>query len=120
MIAKKPHPSAFVRVASVRDVAAGGGLAVTVNGAAVVIFKVRGRFVALDAACPHQGVLLSAGTVDGSDVICAAHCWQFHIPSGTLVVSGEPALRRYPLRVRNGEILVSPAGAFRPRRAPRR
>src|SRR2546426_12368255 len=51
----------FVRVASVDEVPAGTGKAVTVDGQQVALFNVNGTFYAIDDTCTHEEASLAAG-----------------------------------------------------------
>jgi phenylpropionate dioxygenase-like ring-hydroxylating dioxygenase large terminal subunit len=51
--------------------------ALVVGGRPLVLYRTsRGRVVALDDACPHQGTELSLGTVVGDSIRCVRHGWE--------------------------------------------
>jgi nitrite reductase/ring-hydroxylating ferredoxin subunit len=41
-----------------------------------------GRAVVLPDACPHAGVPLSRGWLEGNRLVCPAHLWEFELESG--------------------------------------
>ena len=45
----------FVRVAGTREIPAGQGKAVEVNGKQIAVFNCEGAFYAIDNTCKHQG-----------------------------------------------------------------
>jgi nitrite reductase (NADH) small subunit len=74
----------MVRACAVSDVPMGEGRAVTIEGRRVALFRTRGGWYALDAACPHLGGPLADGIVSDRSVICPLHERRFDL------VSGEP------------------------------
>lgn len=76
-----------------------------------------GRAFALRDICPHRGVPLSAGKIEGEDVECSYHGWRFRSQSGqcTLIpslVTGQEMniarirVRNFPLHEANGLIWI--------------
>lgn len=74
------------------------------------------RIIACNNRCPHEGYPLAEGSVtdsaeanaDGAPhciVTCNWHNWKFDLDSGETLVGGD-ALRRYPVRVEDGKILL--------------
>jgi len=67
---------------------------------------------ALGADCPHAGAPLEEGAVCQGHLICPWHNGTFEIETGALV---EPPplqpLPRYPVRIENGDVLVSATAA---------
>ena len=57
-------------------------LPATVNGRAVGVYTLAGRYYALEDVCPHADALLSQGFVEGEEIECPLHGARFHIPSG--------------------------------------
>lgn len=101
-------PDAFVRVASVDDIPARKGRAFTVNGRAIVIFRVGERFVAAVDRCPHAGAPLSIGALRGEEVTCAWHGWTFNVLDGASVPDAPGfALARVPLKIEDTHIFVA-------------
>ncbi len=98
----------FVRVASVDDIPANKGKAVRVHDRAIVIFRVRNRFVAVVDRCPHAGAPLSIGALRGEEVTCAWHGWVFNVLDGTSVPDAPGfALIPVPQIVEGSDILVA-------------
>src|SRR5438445_13215971 len=79
----------FVRVASVDEVPAGTGKAVTVDGQQVALVNVNGTFYAIDDSCTPEEASLAAGAVGGESVACAKHRSRFHLPTGRAPSSPE-------------------------------
>ena len=90
----------LVKVASVRDIAAGQMRVFDIEGTMVNVVNAHGNLYALDDACTHTGCSLARGTLAGTTVTCACHGSQFDVTSGA-VLRG-PAQR--PERSRRVEV----------------
>lgn len=93
-------------------------LARTVLGTPLALFRDgAGQAAALLDRCPHRNVPLAIGKVDGGQIRCAYHGWQFDASGSCRAVPGlcgEPADRRaraataFPTRERDGFVWVWP------------
>jgi toluene monooxygenase system ferredoxin subunit len=73
----------------------------------VLLVKVNGEFRAYDATCPHQSVSLAEGELtEGGVIICRAHQWQFDANTGRGVNPANECLKRFQVKVENGEVFV--------------
>jgi nitrite reductase/ring-hydroxylating ferredoxin subunit len=64
------------KVVSFGDVLAG-------TGVQVMISRLNGELMAIDAICPHQGVLMEDGPLtDGKFVVCPLHLYHFNPKTG--------------------------------------
>ncbi|WP_353228306.1 aromatic ring-hydroxylating dioxygenase subunit alpha [Novosphingobium sp.] len=74
-----PHfANVWVPLGLVRDVPAGRPVPHVVAGERVVLFRdADGQVRALVDRCPHRGVALSLGRVDGGQIVCPFHGWRF-------------------------------------------
>jgi 3-phenylpropionate/trans-cinnamate dioxygenase ferredoxin subunit len=93
------------------------------GGRAIGVFRLAGDFFALADRCPHRGApLCSSGEVvnavegvgdrarvtrEGALVRCPWHKWDFEIATGRCAVDARLRVRRYPVRVRGDELVVS-------------
>lgn len=64
------------------DIPEGTSKIVRRNGTEMAVFKCDGRLYAIENSCPHEGGTLSAGKVDGRQVICPLHGYRFDLKSG--------------------------------------
>ena len=96
------------RVASEADLNEKGALALRVAGQDIGLFEVDDQYYAIENACPHAYAytLLSEGIVKGARVECRYHNAQFHIPSGKCIRRPGRDLKKYLLRVDEGQIYV--------------
>jgi nitrite reductase (NADH) small subunit len=79
----------------------------------IAIFRTHDDAVfALDDRCPHKGGPLSQGIVHGHAVTCPLHNWVIDLASGEAVAPDHGCVRRIPVRVEAGRILIGlPPGA---------
>lgn len=94
----------FVRAASTTDIPEGTGRSIALEGVEVAIFRLEGRFYAIENTCPHRGASLGEGKLAGEEVICPLHGWQFNIKTGRLPMGG--GVKVFPVRVEAGEVYV--------------
>jgi nitrite reductase (NADH) small subunit/3-phenylpropionate/trans-cinnamate dioxygenase ferredoxin subunit len=71
-----------IPIGTVNDFPEGEAAVVSVNGKDVAVFRVDGRFYAIDDLCPHMGASLSGGHVEGGVVTCPWHHWRFRLSDG--------------------------------------
>lgn len=97
-------------------------LPVVVWQQAIAVYRdTQGQVHALADACPHKGVALHKGEVDGDHLVCPYHGWAFD-PTGTCVhvpylPPGQKlpcaSARRYPTREQYGILWVFPGDPAR-------
>jgi naphthalene 1,2-dioxygenase system ferredoxin subunit len=82
---------------------------VEVHGEEVMVTKLEGQFVAVDAVCTHSFAYLSDGLIEGHEVVCPLHLGRFDLRTGqpTRRPAAEP-LRVYPTRTIDGSLFVGP------------
>ena len=94
----------YLRAAEVEDVAEGKGIAVAVGGREVAVFRLNGKFYAIDNTCPHgKGGHLARGSLADDVVTCSLHGWKFHLSSGRSVNHPGIGVRVYTVRVTDAD-----------------
>ena len=101
------EPQNFRTVARVGDVEEGVGLPVEVGDRPIALFLDEGRYFAMDDVCPHQGMPLNDGLVEGKTVTCTWHGWRFSLEDGSWLDSPRIKVGTYPVRVVGDEIQVA-------------
>ena len=76
------------------------------RGLEICVARTRGLF-AFDNRCPHQNAPLSAGTLEGSTVVCPYHAWRFDAGTGEAEVAGDPPLQCFEIRQYGTEVFVA-------------
>ena len=98
----------FVKVASVKDLQAGGMIGVEVGGKEVVVVNSEGKYYTIGNRCTHTGCMLADGTLKGANVTCPCHGSTFDVRTGN-VVKG-PAKKPEPVyetKIEGEQILVN-------------
>ena len=73
----------------------------------LLLVRLRGNEVhAYDNRCPHAGSPLSDGSLNGTTLRCSAHFWEFDARTGEGVNPRNCSLRRFPVRIVNGHVMV--------------
>jgi nitrite reductase/ring-hydroxylating ferredoxin subunit len=96
-----PFPAGWFQIAWSDELRRGGVRPVDAFGRRLVLFRGQdGRPRVLDAYCPHLGADLGVGgTVEGDDIRCPFHGWQF---DGAGVCTKIPFSRKIPPKARVG------------------
>lgn len=83
-----------------------GKVLVRLDGRQVLLIAGDGQVYACTNRCPHEGYPLSEGTVtQGCVLTCNWHNWKFDLATGETLGGGD-RLRRFPVKVADGEIWV--------------
>jgi methylamine---glutamate N-methyltransferase subunit C len=114
--------STYLPIAHLDDLAEDVPAAAEADGIDLVLVRRRGQVHVFEGRCPHRGALLADGRVDGPNLICGVHGWDYRLDTG--VSAYNPAERIYKFRARldGGEVLVDKADlveyrSMRPERA---
>lgn len=103
--------SDWIDVAAESALVDGEHVVVDVDGYDVAVFKLDGRFYAIEDVCSHDGAEIASGELDGDEIVCPRHGARFCIKTGQ--VKCAPAyedLTTFPVRVVDGRIQVSDQG----------
>lgn len=98
---------AFVRVCAATELPVGSMRRFDIQGVPVAVYNVGGSVHATTAICSHAQADLTEGVLDGTRVSCPLHGARFDVTTGRVL--SPPAfkpLRRYPARLREGEVEV--------------
>lgn len=97
---------AKTKVAETGDLAPGQCKVVQVNGKAVALYNVDGKFYATDNTCLHRGGPLGEGDLDGSVVTCPWHGWRYDVTSGANAMNPSIKVASFPVSVEGSAVLV--------------
>ncbi len=102
-------------------------MAVEVWKQAIAIYRdTNGRLHALEDACPHRGVALNKGKVDGAHIVCPYHGWEFNGDGLCVNIPYLPndqklpcaTARSYPIQEKYGLIWLFPGDPDRAEQIP--
>jgi len=97
----------FVRVATVAEVPDPGRILVEVEQELIALFRVNGKFYALDDVCTHDGGTLADGMLDGLTIACPRHGAKFDICTGkALTMPATKPTRAHTVEVRGDAVFV--------------
>src|SRR5580704_6108734 len=72
----------------------------------LVVIRYGDRASVLYGRCHHRGALLADGFVDGDNLICGLHDWDYRIDTGISEYNNGEALAKFACWIENGEVLV--------------
>ena len=122
------------RVGPVDQIPERGGVLALAGGVEIGVFRVSGELHAYENRCRHQGgpvctgeilgryeaVLNPDGTIAGerfvddqARIACPWHGWEYDLATGRCAADPRFALRRFDVRVRDGDVFVSVDGGGR-------
>ena len=111
----------FTAVCKADEVKGGQVKEVAVQGRAVLIANVGGKYYAIAGRCPHMGGRLAQGKLEGTVITCPRHGSQFdmtdgHVvrwlkPTGMLskvgkILKSEKPLIAYKTKIEGGDVMV--------------
>lgn len=97
----------FVRVATTAEIRPGKMKRFDIDGHAILLVNVDGRYYAVDDTCTHEDASLASGSLKGELVKCPLHGSRFSVVSGKVL--DDPAdkdLQTYPVRVDGDTVLI--------------
>lgn len=79
---------------------------VRVNGRDLAVVRSKQSAYVLDDRCPHRGGQLSDGRIQGDDIICPLHGYDFDVRTGVSRYDAAEHVATYPARVSAGVVEV--------------
>ena len=77
-----------------------------INGLDLVLVRYGDKVSVLYGRCLHRGALMSDGHVEGHNLICGVHGWDYRYDTGVSEYNNEEALHKFHSEVSNGIIKV--------------
>ncbi len=76
------------------------------NGLDLVIIKFDDNVSVLYGRCLHRGALLGDGYVDGDNLICGVHGWDYRYDTGVSEYNNEEVLHKFTAEIKDGHVWV--------------
>jgi nitrite reductase (NADH) small subunit len=99
----------FLRAAKTSDLPPGAIHVIQVEGKALALANVGGKFFAINNTCLHRGGPLGEGSLEDKIVTCPWHGWQYDVTTGKLLQNPSQGVACYPTEVRGDEVFVDVA-----------
>ena len=111
----------YVKVGTISELAPGAIKEVTAKGIPILLARIEDNFYALQGRCPHMGGILAQGKLEGAVITCPRHNSQFAVTDGRVirwlkgggliasvgkVIKSPRPLKKYPVKVEAGDIMV--------------
>lgn len=77
-----------------------------VNGLDLVIVKFDKDVSVLYGRCLHRGALMSDGHVDGENLICGVHGWDYRVDSGVSEYNNKEVLHKFSTKIQGDNLFV--------------
>jgi nitrite reductase (NADH) small subunit len=97
---------ALLRVAKAVEIPPGTIREFQVEGKAIALANVGGKFHAINNTCLHRGGPLGQGVLEGKIVTCPWHGWEYDVTNGKVVRNQAVGVDCYPLEVRGEDIFI--------------
>lgn len=98
--------SQFFQVATIHEIHPGESKTIPLQGREILVINNNGTFYAVKNSCPHQGVQLDRGAIEGGILTCPGHAWRFDLKTGDALDHPPLGLRCYRIEVRGDAIWV--------------
>lgn len=72
----------------------------------LVLIKYGDEVSVLFGRCLHHGALLSDGHIDGQNLVCSVHNWDYRYDTGESEYDNDEALQKFATFIENDEVLV--------------
>lgn len=96
------YDTKYYKVAKITDIPDGERLFFEINGKPIVLFALKGEYLAIADVCSHDQGPVGEGELEGEEIVCPRHGARFDIRSGKVLsfpaVSDIPV---YPVRVKD-------------------
>jgi glutamate synthase domain-containing protein 2/nitrite reductase/ring-hydroxylating ferredoxin subunit len=91
------------------------------DGIDLVVVRRAGQVHVFEGRCPHRGALLADGRVDGPNLICGVHGWDYRLDTGVSAYNPAERISKFTSHIADGKVLVEQAeiAAYRERRPER-
>jgi 3-phenylpropionate/trans-cinnamate dioxygenase ferredoxin subunit len=102
--------SSSMKVATQGELPPGGKKLVEIDGRAIAVFNVDGRYYAIDDVCTHDSGPLAEGQLIGSEIECPRHGARFDVRTGrALCMPAIEPVTVHSVELRGDDVYVATA-----------
>ncbi|WP_088290136.1 glutamate synthase-related protein [Kineosporia sp. A_224] len=114
--------TAHVPIARLADLVDDVPAAAEADGLDLVLVRRGDAVHVFEGRCPHRGALLADGRVQGPDLVCGVHGWDFRLDTGVSAYNPAERIHRFTASVVDGQVVLDAAdlAAFRAARPAER
>ena len=98
---------AFVKVGSAAALEPASVMEVMVGDMPYAICNVGGKVTALRGICPHRGGPLGQGAINGTNVVCPWHAWEWNCSTGENDMDATKKVDTCEVKVEGDDILLN-------------
>jgi len=80
-----------------------------INGLDLVTIRYDGQVSVLYGRCLHRGALMADGYIDGDNLICGLHGWDYRYETGVSAYNNEEVLHKFTAVLKNGQVWIDAA-----------
>ncbi len=77
-----------------------------VNGLDLVVIKYGEDISVLYGRCLHRGALMADGYIDGENIVCGVHNWDYRIDTGVSEYNNKEVLHKFYTNIKEGDVYV--------------
>ena len=103
---ERPAPAQPIVICAWDDLSDRTPHGVVVQDIDLVVVRFDDRVSVLDGRCPHRGALLADGHIDGDNIICGVHNWDFRYDTGVSEYNNEEVLHLFPSWRIDGNVVI--------------
>lgn len=102
-------PTTQVPIARLTDLVDDVPAGAVVDGLDLVVVRRGDDVHVFEGRCPHRGALLADGRVQGPDLVCGVHGWDFRLDTGVSAYNPAERIHKFAARVADGRVVVDAA-----------
>ena len=96
----------LLKVSPLSELPPGTVTEIEVNGAPYALCNVDGKLHCIEGVCPHAGGPLGQGMLNGNNIVCPWHAFEFDCRTGVNDFDEDMQVQTYPVVVQNGDVLI--------------
>jgi len=97
---------AFLRAVRKDEVPPGTIREIQIDGKTFALANVEGKLYAINNTCLHRGGPLGQGVMEGKNVTCPWHGWEYDVTTGKACMNPSVGVECYGVEVRGDDIFV--------------